>query len=381
MKKSLFLLLTAATIFTAPQGLQADWQMAKVNIQTKFATDVSPTNALPEYPRPQMVRADWQNLNGLWDFTYLPSYDEEIPTTGFGQILVPYCVESALSGVKSHYESMAYRRTFTVPIAWSGKRVLLNFEAVDWRCTVYINGTEVGTHDGGYDPFTFDITDQLKAGQQNEVAVKVFDPTDRWSVPRGKQVRSPGGIFYTACSGIWQTVWLEAVSPTYIQDFHLTPDIDTQTLTINATVAGTTEGTTTIKATAYHGTQIVGEIEGQPGQDIVLGIPNADLWTPDHPYLYDLKLEVLDQYGHTTDDVQSYFGMRKISLGRDKDGYYRMMLNNEFVFQTGPLDQGYWPESNLTPPTDEAIQYDIVQMKKYGFNMVRKHLKVEPRRW
>ena len=382
-RTALINVLSAATVVAlllVPSGLRAEWKMAKVSIQTPFAAKVSPTNALPEYPRPQMVRADWQNLNGLWNFTYLPSYDEDIPATGLGEILVPYCVESALSGIKQHYESMAYRRTFTVPSAWSGKRVLLNFEAVDWRCTVYVNGQQIGTHDGGYDPFSFDITDKVKIGQDNVVAVKVFDPTDRWSVPRGKQVRSPGGIFYTACSGIWQTVWMEAVNPTYIKDFHMVPDIDAETLTINATAGGNTDNVAKLKATAYHGKQKVAEAEGQPGEDIVLSIENPDLWNPDHPFLYDLKLELVDKNGKK-DEVQSYFGMRKISLGRDKDGYYRMMLNNEFVFQTGPLDQGYWPESNLTPPSDEAIQYDIVQMKKYGFNMVRKHLKVEPRRW
>lgn len=372
--------IAAIATLVFPAQAAADWQMAKVSIKTPFADKVSPTNALPEYPRPQMVRQEWMNLNGLWDFTYLPSYEEDIPTGGFQQILVPYCVESALSGIKEHYESMAYRRNFTVPAAWSDKRVLLNFEAVDWRCTVYVNGQEVGTHDGGYDPFTFDVTDKVKVGQQNEVSLKIFDPTDRWSVPRGKQVRNPGGIFYTACSGIWQTIWMEAVSPTYIRDFHITPDIDAETLTVNATAAGNTDNVAKLKATAYHGSTKVAEAEGQPGEDIVLSIPNPDLWNPDHPFLYDLKLELTDKNGKT-DLVESYFGMRKISLGRDKDGFYRMMLNNEFVFQTGPLDQGYWPESNLTPPTDEAIQYDIVQMKKYGFNMVRKHLKVEPRRW
>ena len=320
--------LSAATVIAlllVPSGLRAEWKMAKVSIQTPFAAKVSPTNALPEYPRPQMVRSDWQNLNGLWEFTYLPSYDEDIPATGLGEILVPYCVESALSAIKQHYESMAYRRTFTVPAAWSGKRVLLNFEAVDWRCTVYVNGQLIGSHDGGYDPFSFDITDKVQMGQDNVVALKVFDPTDRWSVPRGKQVRSPGGIFYTACSGIWQTVWLEAVNPTYIKDFHMVPDIDAETLTINATAGGNTDNVAKLKATAYHGTQKVAEGEGQPGQDIVLSIENPDLWNPDHPFLYDLKLELLDNDGKK-DEVQSYFGMRKISLGRDKDGYYRMML-------------------------------------------------------
>ena len=382
MKLRNFARLTAAALM-ALALLPAEaygWNMAKVSIKSKFANDVSPTNALPEYPRPQMVRTDWMNLNGIWDFSYLPRYEEDIPDEGFQEILVPYCTESALSGIKARYESMAYRRNFTLPADWGDKRVLLNFEAVDWRCTVYVNGNEVGSHDGGYDPFSFDVTQYVKAGQLNTVALKVFDPSDRWSVPRGKQVRNPGGIFYTTCSGIWQTVWLEAVPQTYISDFRITPDIDAQTLTVNAKAAGTEDEAAVVKAIAYHGSTKVAEAVGKPGEDIVLQITNPDLWTPDHPYLYDLKLQLTDKNGKT-DDVDSYFGMRKINLAKDKDGFIRMMLNNEFVFQTGPLDQGYWPESNLTPPTDEAMQFDIVQMKKYGFNMVRKHITVEPRRW
>lgn len=378
MKK--FSIIALALLLLSPLSTMADWKMARVSIKSKFADDVSPTNALPEYPRPQMVRGDWMNLNGIWGFSYLPRYEEDLPETGYQDILVPYCVESALSGIKAHYESMAYRRNFTVPANWSGKRILLNFEAVDWRCEVYVNGEVVGTHDGGYDPFTFDVTNNVKVGQDNVVALKIYDPTDRWSVPRGKQVRSPGGIFYSACSGIWQTVWMEAVNNTYIKDFHITPDIDAQTLTVNATAGGDTENVSEIKAIAYHGTTKVAEGVGQPGENIVLNITNPDLWSPDHPYLYDLKLQLTDKAGKV-DEVASYFGMRKIHIEKGEDGFYRMMLNNDFVFQTGPLDQGYWPESNLTPPTDEAMQFDIVQMKKFGFNMVRKHITVEPRRW
>lgn len=372
--------IAAVVCLCLPIGLKADWKMGRVPIKTRFADDVSPTKAWPEYPRPQMVRGDWMNLNGLWDFINMPTYEESIPESGYQQILVPFCVESALSGIGTHYETMAYRRTFTIPQAWKDKRVLLNFEAVDWRCEVQVNGEVVGTHDGGYDPFTFDVTDKVKVGETNTVALKVFDPTDRWSVPRGKQVRKTGGIFYTACSGIWQTVWMEAVNQSYIKDFKLTPNIDNNTLTINTEAAGATDNISKVKATAYHGATKVAEVEGQPGENMVMSIPNPDLWSPDHPFLYDLKIELTDKKG-ATDEVKSYFGMRKIHIEQGTDGYYRMMLNNNFVFQTGPLDQGYWPESNLTPPTDEAIQNDIVQMKKYGFNMVRKHIKVEPRRW
>lgn len=375
--------LAVTMLLTLAIGSRADWQMQRVSIQSPFAKNVSPTNALPEYPRPQMVRPQWQNLNGVWSIAQMTSYYDALPSSGYQDILVPYCVESALSGIKKHYTNMAYRRTFSVPSSWSGKRVLLNFEAVDWRCCVYVNGDSVGGHDGGYDPFSIDITDKVNYGRDNVVAVRVYDPTDWKSIPRGKQVLSPGGIFYTSCSGIWQSVWVEAVPQTYIQDFHLTPDIDRGTLTIQAATGGTSANASTLKATAFHGDKQVATataVATDSTTTLVLSIPNPDLWSPDHPFLYDLKLELTDASGNT-DEVSSYFGMRKTSLARDKDGFYRLMLNNQFVFQTGPLDQGYWPESNLTPPTDEAMQYDIVQMKKFGFNMVRKHVTVEPRRW
>lgn len=378
IKKRMVALATLALLL--PLGAKADWAMKGVSIQSPFAKNVSPTNALPEYPRPQMVRAEWLNLNGLWDFQGLDSYYEALPTDGYQDILVPYCVESALSGIKRHYESMAYRRKFSVPSSWSGKRVLLHFEAVDWRCCVYLNGDSIGGHDGGYDPFSIDITDKVKIGQDNEVALRVFDPTDRWAIPSGKQVRTPGGIFYTSCSGIWQTVWIEAVPQTYIKDFRLTPNIDNGTLTVSTTLGGTPSSSAIIRATAYHSGTEVATASAPASDDLVLTIPTPDLWNPDHPFLYDLKLE-LTADNSQSDKVDSYFGMRKLSLQKDKEGFYRLMLNNEFVFQTGPLDQGYWPESNLTPPTDEAMQYDIVQTKKFGFNMTRKHVTVEPRRW
>lgn len=348
---------------------------------TRWAAEVDPVNVWPEYPRPQMVRGAWQSLNGLWNYAITGSEATQ-PTTFEGQILVPFPVESALSGVKTRVDStdqLWYHRTFEVPEAWAGQRVLLHFEAVDWETRVWVNGNPVGDHRGGYDPFTFDITDLLRDGSQ-DLVVAVSDPTDAGTQPLGKQTRNPGGIFYTPVTGIWQSVWLEAVPTTYIDAFKTYPNIEKEQLEIRMTVEGAYKDEIEIRAVAFAEGEEVASVQGSPNAPIVLDIDNPKLWTPDAPFLYDLELHLMKD-GIVIDTVQSYFGMRSIGLGKDEKGFTRILLNNEVTFQNGPLDQGFWPDGIYTPPTDEALRYDIEVTKSLGFNMLRKHVKVEPRRF
>jgi len=360
---------------------QAEWKAAQGRLTTRWAKDVSPQNAHPEYPRPQMVRKGWRNLNGLWEYAIRPR-SEERPAAFDGQILVPYPVESALSGVMrpvSPDQRLWYRRTFELPSAWEGKRILLHFGAVDWEATVWVNGRKAGEHRGGYDPFAIDITEAVKPIQAQEIVVAVFDPTNTGTQPRGKQVLKPGGIWYTATTGIWQTAWLEAVPPTYLQSLRIVPDVDAGAVGVTAVVQNAgPEARVVLEASAEK--EKVAEGSGKPGEMLVLPLKNPRLWSPDSPFLYDLKV-TLTKSGQPADEVSSYFGMRKISLGKDKEGVVRLMLNNQVLFQLGPLDQGFWPDGLYTAPTDEALRYDIEILKKLGCNMARKHVKVEPDRW
>jgi len=363
------LTLVLAAIFCllcVPPTRADDWKPAAGPLVTRWAKDVSPTNALPEYPRPQMVRKDWLNLNGLWDI--------KLGDAAETRILVPYPIESALSGVMKHADRMTYRRTFEVPKEWNGRHVLLHFGAVDWEATVSVNGKEVGVHRGGYDAFSFDITAALKMDGAQEITVAVFDPTDDAGHPRGKQTLHPGGIMYTPTSGIWQTVWLEPVAEAHIDSLHLVPDLDGNCLRL--TVAGT--GTVEVLATDEG--QEVGKVSGPAGSELKLAIANPKPWSPAAPHLYDLRV-TLKTDGKAADEVTSYFGMRKIAIGKDDQGVTRLLLNGQFVFQVGPLDQGFWPDGIYTAPTDEALRGDIQSMKALGFNVVRKHIKVEPDRW
>lgn len=355
----------------------ADWKPAPVAIKTRWAKDVNPAAPLPDYPRPHLTREKWLNLNGLWDYAILPR-DAQSASQWDGQILVPFAVESSLSGVGKRVgpeRRLWYRRRVTIPADWKGQRILLHFGAVDWESVVYVNGKEIGRHQGGYDPFSFDITDHLKEGEQ-EISLSVWDPSDASYQPRGKQVRNPGGIFYTPVTGIWQTVWLEPVAARYISRLDIIPNIDDGSFQITALAAG--EGSTvtiTLKDEA-------GEItaEGLPGQMVRVAPKQPKLWWPDAPHLYTLVV-TLYEGGMETDRVGSYAGLRKSSLGKDEQGITRIMLNNKFIFQYGPLDQGYWPDGLYTAPTDEALRYDIEITKELGFNMARKHVKVEPARW
>ena len=361
---------------------EGGWRRAEGPLMTQWAKGVRADNVHPEYPRPQMVRKNWLNLNGLWEYAIVGK-DELKPANFDGQILVPFPVESALSGVGKavgEKRRLWYRRTFEVPGEWSQRRVLLHFGAVDWETVVWVNGKKVGSHRGGYDAFTFDITDALKRRGVQEIVLSVWDPTDTGYQPRGKQVRKPGGIWYTSVTGIWQSVWLEPVSQAYIKSLKIVTDIDAEVMRVTAMCSDAVAGFS-IEAEAKDGSFTKGKAVGKIGEEIIIPIKNPKLWSPDSPFLYDLKMTLKDNQGNRVDVVESYFGMRKISLGRDDSGVTRIFLNNEPLFMFGLLDQGFWPDGLYTAPTDEAIRYDIEVTKQLGFNMARKHVKVEPARW
>ncbi len=371
-----FLILSASLVFTS--GLAEAWQMQPAPLMTRWARQVDTNAPLPEYPRPQMVRADWLNLNGLWQFE--PGDTNGRVPVGknlAGEILVPYPMESPLSGVMAYHPHTWYRRMFTVPPAWNGRRILLHLDAVDWESEVFINGTSVGVHRGGYDPITYDITDQLKGRRSQELMVRVFSPVDNAGEPRGKQTLHPRGIMYTSSSGIWQPVWLEPVAAAGIRGLKMVPDVDNAQL--HLTVAASVADGVSVSVTVSSNEVPVATITGAPNTELKLPLPHPALWSPDHPFLYDLKISTL-QDGVVKDTVTSYFGMRKISVGT-VDGIKKILLNHQFVFQIGPLDQGFWPDGNYTAPTDEALRFDLEQEKALGFNMVRKHIKVERARW
>jgi len=355
------------------------WHKATPIMQTRWFDEVSPTNALPEYPRPQMTRTEWLTLNGLWEFAAARAGEQPpFNTTLNQQILVPYPVEAPLSGIGHTETRMWYRRMFNAPNAWNGQHLRLNFGAVDWQSAIYVNGQRAGEHTGGYDGFSIDITPYLKAAGPQEIIVGVYDPGEAGGQPRGKQSFTSHEIWYTSTSGIWQTVWIEPVAPVAIQDLRLITDIDAGMLRVTVALSEQASGYT-LNAVAFDGGSQVASISGLPGEEFLLPVPEAKLWSPEHPFLYDLKLTLLKD-GAVIDEVGSYFGMRKISLG-EVGGVTRILLNNHFVFQIGPLDQGFWPDGIYTAPTDEALRYDLEMEKKLGWNMVRKHIKVEPERW
>jgi hypothetical protein len=378
MNHTLFLLAAILTLSLTAM-LHAEWKPAAGPLLSRFAKDVTPETAHREYPRPQLVRKEWLCLNGLWDYS-IALHSEPRPAKADGQILVPFPVESALSGVlrrvgESH--RLWYRRTFEVPATWAGKRILLHFGAVDWHATVSVNGKEVGSHKGGYDPFSFDITEALTGSGQQELTVSVLDPTSSSTQPRGKQVNRPEGIWYTPTTGIWQTVWLEPVPQASIAALKIVPDL--RSVRVTASVRGTGRKLAVL-AEAFDGATSAAREDGSPDAAVRLDIGNPKLWSPDSPFLYGLKVTLYDE-GKVVDEVESYFGLREISIGKDDTGATRILLNGKFVFQHGPLDQGFWPDGLYTAPTDEALRHDIEVTRELGFNMARKHVKVEPSRW
>lgn len=377
MKKT-FLSIFLAGLFGIATA--QDWQPAGDLIKSPWAEQIDPSNPLPEYPRPQMEREQWVNLNGLWDYAILDR-NNNTPESFDGKILVPYPIESSLSGVQKRVgdsKELWYHRTFTVPSSWRKKNVILNFGAVDWKADVWVNDIKVGTHQGGYTPFSFDITPYLTKGEQ-KLVVKVWDPTDRGFQPRGKQVERPHGIWYTPVTGIWQTVWIEPVESTYISYLKSVPNIDGGNVTVEASTEGTTVGDM-IEVRVLDNGKVVSTAKAAAGQQVLVPVANAKLWSPESPFLYDMEVAIV-RGGKELDKVNSYFGMRKISTARDANGVVRMQLNNKDYFQFGPLDQGWWPDGLYTAPTDEALLYDIKKTKDFGFNMIRKHVKVEPARW
>ena len=360
----------------------AQWKPVEGKIKTRWAEQVNPDNVLPEYPRPIMERAEWKNLNGLWEYAIIEK-GSHTPTSFDGQILVPFAVESSLSGVGKRVgesKELVYRRTFDVPSAWKGKKVLLHFGAVDWKADVWVNGIKVGSHTGGFTPFSFDITGALQSKGDNTLLVKVWDPTDKGFQPRGKQVSDPNGIWYTPVTGIWQTVWLEPVNASHIDELRITPDIDNNLLYLDPVMENATADDL-VEVAVWDGQTQVASGKSINGETVQIEMPeDVKLWSPASPFLYTLRITLKHQ-GKEVDKISSYAAMRKFSSRRDADGIVRLELNNKPLFQFGPLDQGWWPDGLYTAPTDEALVYDIQKTKDFGFNMIRKHIKVEPARW
>ena len=359
----------------------AQFAPAGDKIKTQWAEEVNPKNVLPDYPRPLMTREAWKNLNGLWHYAITPK-DGKQPVDYDDEILVPFCIESSLSGVQKTVGTdnvLWYQREFSVPKAWKGQRVLLHFGAVDWQADVWVNDIKVGSHTGGYTPFAFDITQALN-GMDNTLVIRVWDPTDDSYIPHGKQVNKPRGIFYTSVTGIWQTVWLEPVPDSYIASVKTTPDLDRAIVTVMPDFAGSTADILCQVEVSYEGkTVALGKALG--GQPVEVNMPEGFLtWSPDHPFLYDMKVTMLRK-GKVVDEVGSYFAMRSFGTQRDDNGIVRLTLNGKPIFQFGPLDQGWWPDGLYTAPTDEALAFDVEKTKELGFNMIRKHVKVEPARW
>ena len=377
MKKNFLTMLLALALCGSTF---AQWKPAGDKIKTSWGEQLDPKNVLPEYPRPIMERNDWKNLNGLWKYAITKKGDPT-PAAYQGDILVPFAVESSLSGVGkmiNEKEELWYQRTFDVPSAWRGKQILLHFGAVDWKAEVWVNDVKVGEHTGGFTPFYFDITSVLNKGN-NDLVVKVWDPSDRGEQPRGKQIANPHGIWYTPVTGIWQTVWLEPVATQYITNLKTTPDIDNNSVKVE--VAANTTSADKVEVKVFDGKNLVAKGAALNGVPVELAMPaNAKLWSPDSPFLYNMEV-TLYKDGKAIDQVKSYTAMRKFSIRKGQNGITRLQLNNKDYFQFGPLDQGWWPDGLYTAPTDEALVYDLKKTKDFGYNMVRKHVKVEPARW
>ncbi len=375
MKNILFI------IFFISLNIHSQWKPIGDNIKTDWGENINPDNVLQEYPRPILVRKDWKNLNGLWDYT-ITGKGENKPKNYDGEILVPFAIESSLSGVKkriSKEQELWYHKNFQIPKKWKKKEIILHFGAVDWESELWINDKKVGIHKGGYDPFSFNITTYLKKGKNQKIELRVWDPTDEGFQPRGKQVKNPRGIWYTPVSGIWQTVWMEPLNSKHISKLYTTTNIDIPSVTIKTFTSYNSENDF-LELTIRDSDKIISKIQQKFDSEIKIAINQPKLWTPENPFLYDLEINLISK-GKIIDVVKTYFGMRKISIRKDINGTKRLHLNNKQYFQFGTLDQGWWPDGLYTAPSDDALKFDIIKTKEYGFNMIRKHVKVEPARW
>ncbi len=374
----LLLLFSIVLICPVPAQENPDWKPAVSPLSTRWAKDVKPQNPLPDYPRPQMVRANWLSLNGLWQFENASNaaplpHNRELKA----RILVPFPMQASLSGVGEKFKQVWYRRTLEIPAAWKNQNVLLHFGAVNYECGIYFNGKLVGTHKGGYDPFSFDITERLQDGA-NELIIGVIHNASWSDIVRGKQSNDQRNDFYLASSGIWQTVWLEPVALSHLENLIITPDVDAGALEVHTEAANAEGDSVTVEV--LDGEKLIAQGKGAAGTSIRIAIPNAKLWSPDNPFLYSLKINLLHDKA-VVDSVNSYAALRKISVGKDETGKSRLLLNNKPLFQVGVLDPGQWPDGLYTAPTDDALKFDIEAAKKLGFNLIRKHAKIEPERW
>lgn len=378
-KNNILKTVTVAVAGLACATAVSAYEPAGDNLMTRWGKEVTPENAWRSYPRPQLERSRWQNLNGLWSFS-VTGADTQMKSVAFDrEILVPFCIESSLSGVGETFAStdrLWYKKEFTVDSSWKGNNIILHFGAVDYSCEVYVDGRLAGRHVGGNNSFSFDITRLLKGSGTHTLVVAVTDPTDTDSVTRGKQVREPRGIWYTAVSGIWKTVWLEPVSPTHIERIRPSADIKAGKVTFDFSLSAS-RGDETVKVAVLDGTKVMAEAEGPAAKALTVAVPDAELWSTDSPKLYDVNV-TLSRKGKMLDEAESYFAMREMSKVKDEAGYERIAINGEPVFQWGTLDQGWWPDGLLTPPSEEAMLWDMVQLKDMGFNTIRKHIKVEP---
>lgn len=386
------LLLLGLASCSEPQ-IQYEWSPVGDNIKTQWAEQLNPENVHAEYPRPQMVRGNWMSLNGLWEYAITPADASEMPQTADGAILVPFPVESSLSGVGRTVtpdDVLWYKTSFSVPKDWKKQNVILHFDGVDWKTEVTVNGNVLPVHTGAYTAFEYDITPYLK--KNNVVIVKVTDATDTGDLqPRGKQVSKPSGIWYTAVTGIWKNVWMEPVASGYVADYNVVSDIDASELSVSVNAVDVKEGDILCVelldgcvgySTDAPSTTVLAKAETAASDlsTVTISVPDMKLWSPDTPYLYGLRFSIVRD-GNQIDEVQAYTAMRKVSKIQDKDGYYRLALNDKPIFHYGPLDQGWWPDGLYTAPSDEAMRFDLEQTKAHGFNMIRKHIKVEPFTW